>query len=132
MDARSGFHQTSSTGHQGSTFSNTSLLEKERARLVAAQAEVAGQLEAAAAAAPEPALSGRALFVAAMYTTEASRSMVHHQPLKSSAESLCRPVNSLPRGKTHGPNTDWIDVALSKGCLMPIVASSRSGVTRMR
>jgi hypothetical protein len=134
MDSRIGFHQTSSTGHQGSTFSKTSLLEKERARLVAAQTEVAGKLKAKAAATAvgsAPALSDRALFMAAMYTTEASRSMVHHAPLKFSAEALCRPMHPLPRGKNHGPNTDWIDVALSKGCLMPIVASSRLGVTRM-
>jgi len=133
VDARIGFHQTSSTGHLGSTYTKTRLLDKERNRLLSEQAELDSKLKSIKA--PDvlttPALSGRALFMAAMYSTESKRNMVQHQPLKYSSKSLCRPVHPLPRGKNHGPNSDWIDVALSKGCLMPVVASSRPGVTRM-
>jgi hypothetical protein len=133
VDARIGFHQTSSTGHLGSTYTKTSLLDKEKNRLLSEQAEVDRKMKgmAASKSATSPALSGRALFMAAMYSTETNRNMVQHSPLKYSTKSLCRPVHPLPRGKNHGPNSDWIDVALSKGCLMPVVASSRPGITRM-
>ena len=134
-DKNMGFNQTSSLGHTGSSFSSTTLLEKEKERLEVERANLASKLDGKSSS-RAPRLSGRALCIAAQYSTEASSAFIQHKQLRYSKVPVVHGVqgkgtDKMPRGINHGNTTSWIDVSEAKGCLQPIVASSRPGVTRM-
>jgi len=128
VDAKIGFQTTSS---HGSSFANTGLLEKERVRV---QAEINDlRVVALPTKTTAPKLSGRQLLIAHQYTSEAMRNYTSPKPLKSGKNLIVHEHDPMPRGKNseRGAYTNWIDVCVAKGCLMPIVASGRPGMTRM-
>ena len=128
VDATIGFHHST---NYGSGFAATQLLEKERARLQAKKDKIEDMSRKAHLPTGSMALSGKSLLQASMYTTESMRNMVEHKPLRYSKEVIMHPKDPLPRGLAGGGFTNWIDMCTAKGCLVPIVASSRPGVTRM-
>ena len=148
IDDKIGFHSTSS---RRSSFADTNLLENQLEKLQQEKKTLDDKMERAADTLSRPkndqsrtedSASDRRrkvqMCLAFQYETEYSRQYVKHRPLKvSPVGKKVRGNNAAgtepPRAKfsKKGEFVDWVDVCQAEGGLVPIVASSRPGITRM-
>ena len=156
VDRKIGFHKTSSAH---SIFEKTELLENTIEALKAKQSETVQRMNALKhkndsrkGASGSSSGSGGAseaeerrrlvsLCNSFQYETESACSYVRHDPLIMTRTPVTRMIrgnnkdgSEPPRAKfsKQGEFLAWVDVASAEGGLVPVVASERLGITRMK